>query len=184
MPDVWNQWELGLLDGLQELLQNTVLDLLMPIISFLGNGGWIWIVCALVLLCLPAYRQTGMTLLAGLLCGLLIGNVLLKLTVARERPCWINDAYALLIKSPSDYSFPSGHTLSSAIGATVLTLRNQKFGWVAIPLAVLIAFSRLYLYVHFPSDVLTGAVLGVAIGFAVTAAMKRLERYRKERLSR
>ena len=66
----------------------------------------------------------------------------------------------LLIADPTDYSFPSGHTLSSVIGATILTKTDRRFGYAAIPLAALIAFSRLYLYVHFPSDVLAAAVLG------------------------
>ena len=70
----------------------------------------------------------------------------------------------LLIANPTDYSFPSGHTLSSVIGATILTKTDRRFGYAAIPLAALIAFSRLYLYVHFPSDVLAAAVLGVLIG--------------------
>ena len=70
----------------------------------------------------------------------------------------------MLVKVPTDYSFPSGHTLSSVIGATILTQADRRFGWAAIPLAALIAFSRLYLYVHFPSDILGAAVLGVVIG--------------------
>ena len=70
----------------------------------------------------------------------------------------------LLIADPTDYSFPSGHPLSSVIGATILTKTDRRFGYAAIPLAALIAFSRLYLYVHFPSDVLAAAVLGVMIG--------------------
>ena len=70
----------------------------------------------------------------------------------------------LLIADPTDYSFPSGHTLSSVIGATILTKTDRRFGYAAIPLAALITFSRLYLYVHFPSDVLAAAVLGVMIG--------------------
>ena len=70
----------------------------------------------------------------------------------------------LLIADPTDYSFPSGHTLSSVIGAMILTKTDRRFGYAAIPLTALIAFSRLYLYVHFPSDVLAAAVLGVMIG--------------------
>ena len=80
----------------------------------------------------------------------------------------------LLIATPTDYSFPSGHTLSSVIGATVLTKTTRKFGWAAIPLAAVIAFSRLYLFVHYPSDILAGAALGVAIGEAVYALGLRL----------
>ena len=82
----------------------------------------------------------------------------------------MDESVRLLIPKPTDYSFPSGHTLSSVIGATVLTKANAKFGLAAIPLAALIAFSRLYLYVHF----LGAAVLGVAIGLLVCAAGGRV----------
>ena len=97
-------------------------------------------------------------------CRRIGGNVFLKNFVARPRPCWLDSSVRLLIANPTDYSFPSGHTLSSVIGATILTKTDRRFGYAAIPLAALIAFSRLYLYVHFPSDVLAAAVLGVLIG--------------------
>lgn len=95
---------------------------------------------------------------------MLVGNVCLKNLIARPRPCWLDSSVRLLIADPTDYSFPSGHTLPSVIGATILTKTDRRFGYAAIPLAALIAFSRLYLYVHFPSDVLAAAVLGVMIG--------------------
>ena len=91
-------------------------------------------------------------MLAGLAVGVLAGNLTLKPLIARPRPCWLDESVQLLIANPTDYSFPSGHTLSSVIGATVLTK------------AALIAFSRLYLYVPFPTDILGAAVLGMAIG--------------------
>ena len=74
----------------------------------------------------------------------------------------------------ADYSFPSGHTLSSVTGATILTMTNRKFGYWAIPLALLISLSRLYLFVHFPSDVLGAALLGLVIGIAVFCGGSRL----------
>ena len=95
---------------------------------------------------------------------MLVGNVCLKNLIASPRPCWLDSSVRLLIADPTDYSFPSGHTLSSVIGATILTKTDRRFGYAAIPLAALIAFSRLYLYIHFPSDVLAAAVLGVMIG--------------------
>ena len=95
---------------------------------------------------------------------MLVGNVCLKNLIARPRSCWLDSSVQMLIADPTDYSFPSGHTLSSVIGATILTKTDRRFGYAAIPLAALIAFSRLYLYVHFPSDVLAAAVLGVMIG--------------------
>ena len=102
--------------------------------------------------------------IGGLAVGVLVGNVCLKNLIARPRPCWLDSSVRLLIADPTDYSFPSGHTLSSVIGATILTKTDRRFGYAAIPLAALIAFSRLYLYVHFPSDVLAAAVPGVMIG--------------------
>ena len=79
----------------------------------------------------------------------------------RERPCWIDTSVALLIENPHDYSFPSGHTYSSIAAATAILLRNKKGGAVAMVLALLIAFSRMYLFVHFPTDILASLVLGV-----------------------
>ena len=140
------------------------MDFLMPKITLLGNGGAIWILAVVILLCTKKYRRQGVLLLVGLIAGVLVGNACLKNLIARPRPCWLDSSVQLLIANPTDYSFPSGHALSSVIGATVLTKTNRCFGYAAIPLAALIAFSRLYLYVHFPSDVLAAAVLGVVIG--------------------
>ena len=93
--------------------------------------------------------------------SLLIGNLLLKPLVARPRPCWIESNFPLLVSNPTDYSFPSGHTLASTISAVIITYADKKFGIIAIILATLITFSRLYLFVHFPSDVFAAIILGV-----------------------
>lgn len=152
---------------IQDNLSCGLLDLLMPKLTLLGSGGAIWLLAAGGMLCTKKYRRQGVILLAGLVVGVLVGNVCLKNLIARPRPCWLDNSVKLLVSSPTDYSFPSGHTLASALGATVLTKTNRRFGWAAIPIAAIIAFSRLYLFVHFPSDILAGAVLGVAIGEAV-----------------
>ena len=102
------------------------------------------------------------------------------LKIARPRPCWL-ESVPLLIANPADYSFPSGHTLSSVIGATILTRTDRRFGWAAISLAALIAFSRLYLYVHWPSDVLAGALLGILMGFLAERLVRYLQRRRSLR---
>ena len=163
----------AILHGIRNTLQCNVLDFIMPKITALGNGGVIWLAAAAAMLVSKKYRKYGITLLGALLTGVLVGNVALKHLVARSRPCWL-EVVPLLIANPADYSFPSGHTLSSVIGAAVLTKANHKFGFAAIPLAALIAFSRLYLYVHFPSDVLASVAIGVVIGLAAVAVMKRL----------
>lgn len=132
------------------------------------------------------YRKQGFMVLIGLLIGLILGNGLVKNLVARQRPCWINSDFPLLIPNPKDFSFPSGHTQASVIAATILTMYNRRWGIIVIPLAVLIAFSRLYLYVHFPTDVLGGAVMGFIIGsgtfIAGKALHKRIEFQKKHQI--
>ena len=132
----------SILHWVRDVLTCPFSDSLMPKLTLLSNGGAVWLLAV----------------------GMLVGNVCLKNFIARPRPCWLDSSVRLLIADPTDYSFPSGHTLSSVIGATILTKTDRRFGYAAIPLAALIAFSRLYLYVHFPSDVLAAAVLGVMIG--------------------
>lgn len=153
-----------ILHAIRDLTTCPFLDFLLPRLTTLGNGGAIWVAAGCGLLCTRKYRKQGILLLAGLAVGGLVGNAFLKNLIARPRPCWLDPSVPLLIPTLQDYSFPSGHTMASAIGATILTRTDRRFGYAAIPLAVLIAFSRLYLYVHFPSDVLAGAVIGVCIG--------------------
>lgn len=129
----------------------------MPRITVLGNAGIIWIIIGVAMLISKKYRKYGVLVLAGLLIGLIIGNGIVKNVVQRARPCWIDTNFKMLIAIPKDYSFPSGHTQASCIATTIITLTNKKFGWVVIPLTILIAFSRMYLYVHFPTDILGGS---------------------------
>lgn len=162
----WKQVRLDwtILHEIRAFLTCPLLDMLMPKITMLGNSGAVWILAAGGLLCTKKYRKYGIIMLAGLAMGGLVGNVFLKHLIARPRPCWLDQSVPLLIAVPNDYSFPSGHTLASVIGATILTAADRRFGLIAIPLAILIAFSRLYLYVHFPSDILGAVILGLGIG--------------------
>ena len=166
-----------------ESIRCPFLDAVVPKLTMLGNAGIIWILAGVLLLCTKKYRRQGALVLIGLLVGLLVGNVALKHLVARSRPCWLDPSVQLLIATPTDYSFPSGHTLSSTIAATILTKTDRRFGYVAIPLAVLIAMSRLYLYVHWPTDVLGGILVGAAAGWAGARLADALRR-RRERLGR
>lgn len=154
-----------ILHAIQRNFSCSVLDFLMPKITALGNGGILWILLAILLLILPKTRKNGIQLGVGCVgCGL-IGNLFLKNVIARNRPCWIED-HTMLIAMPTDFSFPSGHTMVSFAAATVLWHWNRKVGIAAYLLAAVIAFSRLYLFVHFPSDVFAGAVIGILIGIA------------------
>ena len=129
-----------ILHGLRVLTTCPLLDFWMPRITALGNSGIVWVVAAIVLLCTKKYRRYGVMLLLGLAAALLLGNLALKNLFARPRPCWLDESVPLLIARPSDYSFPSGHTMAGAIGATILTVADRRFGWAAIPLAVLIIY--------------------------------------------
>ncbi len=159
--------DFAVLDWIQENLRCGFLDTVLPWLTRLGDGGIIWIALTVALLCIRRYRPVGIMMGISLLAGLLIGNLCLKPLVARPRPCWINTDVNLLIASPGDYSFPSGHTLAAAEASTVALCGDRRIGVPAVILGAVIAFSRLYLYVHFPSDVLAGAVLGTVIGLTV-----------------
>ena len=161
-------FDLPILDWIAEHLGCPALNIIMPAITHLGDGGILWILLALVLLCLPKYRKTGFAMGCALLMGLLICNLCLKPVIGRMRPFDYQLLHGrvipLLIEAPKDFSFPSGHTIASFEAATALLIRHRKLGIAAMVLAGLIAFSRLYLYVHYPTDVLTSIVLGVGIG--------------------
>ena len=163
----------SILHWIQANLRCGALDAVLPKLTLLGEAGAIWIAVAVALLLTKKYRKYGICLSLALVAGLLICNVGLKNIVARPRPCWL-EAIDLLVKNPKDYSFPSGHTWSAVTGAWVATAANRKFGYVAIPLAIVLAFSRLYLFVHFPSDVLAGALLGALLGILAVALQKHL----------
>ena len=158
-----NLFELGILDFINEHFSCKFLDIFMPFITKFADGGIFWILLALILMIIPKTRKWGFSMGLALLIGFLVGNLFLKNVVGRIRPYDINTDFNLLIKPLSDFSFPSGHTLASFEGAVVLFIRNKKLGVAALTLATLIAFSRLYLYVHYPTDVLASIILGTAI---------------------
>lgn len=160
-----------LLNIIQRKLRCRFLDFLMVKISALGNGGIIWIVSSALLMLNKDYRKSALAVIAGLAVGVVAGNLILKNIVARPRPFRLRNDVTLLIPKPRDYSFPSCHTMSSFTSAIILACINKSFGYAAIPLAGLIAFSRMYLYVHYPSDILGGVVLGAVIAFALCALM-------------
>ena len=164
-------FDLPILDWIASHLWNPVLDAMIPVITHLGDAGAVWIALALVLLFIPKYRKAGLSMAVALIIGLLVCNLTLKPLVGRIRPfdyqlLHFGKQIPLLISPPTDFSFPSGHTNASFAAATALLLRNRKLGMPAMVLAALIAFSRLYLYVHYPTDVLSSIVLGICAGLA------------------
>ena len=173
MFEIFYIYDWAILHWIHNTFTSPTLNLLMPKITELGNGGLVWVLVALILIVTKRYRRDGFILIVGLMTGVMVGNVFLKNLIARPRPCWLDHSVTLLIANPTDFSFPSGHTLSSVIAATVLTMSNKRFGYIAIPMALLISFSRLYLYVHFPSDVIGASIIGLIIGISAYISVKR-----------
>ena len=169
-----NQFEIGILDFINEHLSCEFLDVFMPFITRFADGGIFWIILALILMIIPKTRKWGFSMGLALLIGFLVGNLLLKNVVGRIRPYDVNQGFELLVKPLSDFSFPSGHTLASFEGAVALFIRNKKLGIAALILATLIAFSRLYLYVHYPTDVLASIILGTAIAILSSVVIDKI----------
>lgn len=169
-------FDLPILDWIQTNLQSKFMDFLMPIITLFGDAGIFWIACAVALLFIPKFREIGLGMGLALIMGLVVCNITLKPLVARMRPydyqidilgkSWEDILLAgkLLVETPHDFSFPSGHTIASFEACTVLMLGNKKLGIPAVILAIAIAFSRLYLYVHYPTDVIVSVILGTIFG--------------------
>ena len=172
--------DFAILDFIQANMRSPLLDTIMPYITHLGGVGILWIILSLVLICIRKYRRDGATTAVAIILCFIFCNFLLKNIVARPRPFDINTAAELLIKPPTDYSFPSGHTAAAfATALTLLLCKNKLLGIPMLILAILIAFSRLYLYVHFPSDVLGGLILGIILAFAAHGLVNTIWKRRK-----
>ena len=156
-------WEFDILYAIQSI-RTPFLDKLMAFLSTLGNAGALWIVIGVVLCISKKYRRGGMQMLSA---------ELLSFIVDRLRPCQIDETVSLIVKIPFDSSFPSGHTLNGITAAVTLMFIDKRMGIPALVLAILIAFSRMYNFMHFPTDVLAGALLGVVSAVFMNFLFKR-----------
>lgn len=157
--------EIQILDWMQNI-RTPFGDIIVPLISGLGNAGIIWIALTLVLLIISKTRRSGLIMALALIADLILCNGILKNLVARTRPYDVNTVVNLLIEKPVDYSFPSGHTAASFAAVTALYLAGEKKLWKpALVLSILIAFTRMYLYVHYPTDILGGIAVGIISGY-------------------
>ena len=162
-------FDLPILDWIQANLQSDFMDKFMPFITVFGDAGIFWMVISALLLISPRTRKTGLGMAFAMMIGLIVCNITLKPLVARIRPydlqAELGVAIQLLCDAQHDFSFPSGHTIASFEAAVVLLKNSKKMGIPAMVLAVLIAFSRLYLYVHYPTDVIVSVILGTLFAF-------------------
>lgn len=157
------EWEFYILDFIHTYFSNPVMDVVMKFVSFLGSLGMIWIVITIILLVTKKYRTLGRSLAINLGLNFIACNLIIKPIVARLRPFEFNQSINLIVSTPIDPSFPSGHTLFAFAAATIFFVYNKKIGLFMYLFACVMAFSRLYLYVHFPTDVAFGAVLGILL---------------------
>ena len=170
--ELLNSWavsfDLPILDWIRANMANPFLDKIMPIITVLGDAGIFWMICAAVLVFTKKYRRIGIGMAIAMAMGLVVCNMILKPTVGRIRPYDFQETLGvtinLLIEKQHDFSFPSGHTIASFEACTVILLGSRKLGIPATLLAILISFSRLYLYVHYPTDVIASVILGTVFG--------------------
>lgn len=165
--------ETEILKYISENMASPVVTGFMQAVSFLGNGGWVFIVIGLLLLFFRKTRSLGIGVLLSLLLNLILVNITLKPIVARPRPWMADPAIIPKIPLPADPSFPSGHT-SAAFAFALAFLRKKKYFVPALILAVLMGISRVYLCVHYPTDVLGGAVCGIVCGIASIPLAEKL----------
>lgn len=165
--------EIEILNLIQHL-RTPFLDETMRFVTSLGNFSIAWVMLALVLILIPKTRKIGLVVMVAVVLDSVLCNVILKNIFVRPRPCDVNTAINLLIPRPSGYSFPSGHTSASFAAVAALYFSGERKIWkAALALAILIAFSRMYLYVHYPTDVLGGIVCGIVCGCASWWCIRR-----------
>ena len=171
------QWDFSVLYAIQEL-HSPMMDKIMVFITELGDGGWFWIGIGIVCLVIKKHRRMGLQVLLSMLCTFIIGNLILKNLFARQRPCAIDPSIALLIPYPSEFSFPSGHSMNGMTAAMALFLNNKKIGIPALVIAVLIGFSRMYHFVHFPTDIIGGFCVGFTVAIIVNYIFDKVQEKR------
>lgn len=169
----------------QNYIRNPILDIIVPIYTTLGEWAICWIVIGLAMLPFKKYRKCGFLVLVSLLVGLLICNIALKNIVARDRPCYLIDkelweSTIKLVGDPSEYSFPSGHSVSSMSAALMIYFNHKKLGIAALICSLIMGLSRLYVFVHFPTDVFGGFVIGALISCGVWMTYKAISKKRQK----
>jgi len=159
--------DVNTVEFIDKYLRCTFLDRVMPIITGIGNGGFVWIFISLYLIYIGNNGIEGYMVIASLLLATILGEGVIKHLIRRSRPFVRIKGKTLLISKPITYSFPSGHSSSSFAVAGIFILMNSSISGYIIVLASLIAFSRLYLNVHYPTDVLTGIILGLVCSIII-----------------
>ena len=173
-------FEFAFLDWLYQF-RNPVMNTISIFFDYAGAHGEIWIAFTLLLLLFRRTRKAGFAMAVALVLYMAAGHFFLKPLFARPRPCDLNKAVTLLVPRPNGYSFPSGHTSSAFAAAWALFRNDRQLGIPALVLAAFIGFTRLYLYVHFPTDVLGGIVFGIVLGILGDLLADKLAKFCKKK---
>lgn len=162
-----------ILNFIDRYFKSPLLDKIMTIITSLGNCGIVWIFLSIYLIC-NNYRMEGYMVIGSMILTAIVGEGIIKHITRRSRPVLKINQGTLLITKPMTYSFPSGHAASSFSVAGVFIMQNSNISIYVTIVASLIAFSRLYLNVHYPSDVLTGVILGLLCSVIVCGVINNI----------
>lgn len=160
--------------SLMEAISCVFLDWVFKIITYTGNKGIIWIVIGLVLVMKKKTRKVGLCVILSLLATVIINNLIIKEIFDRTRPFIADPTIKLIVKAPQDASFPSGHTASSFTAATAIFLFNRRKGVYAYLYATLMGLSRIYLHVHYATDVIVGMIVGIVIAKLVAVGLDKM----------
>lgn len=172
--------EADILLYIQEHVRNPICDPIFTAITHLGDAGICWIILSIILLCFKKTRKAGLYSAIALIGSLVINNLILKNLFNRTRPYEVIDGLKCMVAAAHDASFPSGHTGSSFASAIAIYPNvPKKYGIALIILASLIAFSRVYIGIHFPTDIIGGIITGVGIGMVVNVIGNRIIKNRK-----
>lgn len=170
-----NGFEVEILKFINSIFSHSILDKVFSFISFLGNKGAVWILITAILLIFPKTRKAGLCASLALIFCLVIGNGILKPLVDRARPYDFDNSLKIIIPKLKDGSFPSGHTMAAFAFASAVSLHFKKWAICVYSAASLMALSRLYLMVHYPTDVFFGVVFGLVFGFVSFKLTKRIK---------
>lgn len=175
MPMWLQQLDETALLWIQQWVRQDWLNPLVEVFTSLGNGGAVWIVLTVLLLCRKSTRRLGVASAIAMLLGLICTNLVLKNLFLRPRPYTVVEGLVPLLTSADPNSFPSGHT-TAAFAAGIAwagTSDKRAVKWIAVIQAVCMGLSRLYVGVHYPSDVLAGMVIGTACALLSLYFLKR-----------
>ena len=168
--------DFSILYAIQNLRTGFLDTAIVKLSDLIGSYGEIWLIAAAVMLTNRKTRRCAYTMLISYLLVFGIGQLWLKNVIVRGRPCNIDRTIELLVERPTSWGFPSTHTAWAFAAATSVFLHHKKAGFAVLALAALIAFGRLYLFVHFPSDVLGGIVLGVLAALVAKVLVDFIEK--------